>query len=215
MALKAGRVGVNPAQVDELGNIPIPAAYELPKATASVLGGVKVGDRLAITSGGVLSADAQLPETALADAGKVLTVNAEGDGYELATASGGGGDLTLELVWSSENGSNTISGEGVFVNHGLYLFILDIPGISHKSTAIVARYDANNYARFNGCAIRYQTDVDFYAYKAQFGSSSDLTCTFDKPRKVTIKSSDASITTVAESSNTKCYAVYHIIEGGN
>lgn len=60
MALKAGRVGVAPDQVDPYGNLKGGEHYVLPVASANTLGGVKIGNGLSITDG-VLSADAPDP----------------------------------------------------------------------------------------------------------------------------------------------------------
>lgn len=59
MALQAGRVGVRDDQVDSYGRLKT-EEYSLPTATASRLGGVKVGTGLSVTSGGVLSASVDL-----------------------------------------------------------------------------------------------------------------------------------------------------------
>ena len=91
MALKAGRVGVAPDQVDPYGNLKEGEHYVLPVASANTLGGVKIGNGLSIADG-VLSSDAPTP-------------------YELPTASadtlGGikvGAGLTItDGVLSSDN----------------------------------------------------------------------------------------------------------------
>lgn len=56
MALKAGRVGVLPSEVDTNGKIKGGGSspYVLPVASSSTLGGIKVGDGLKIDSSGVL-----------------------------------------------------------------------------------------------------------------------------------------------------------------
>lgn len=59
MALKAGRVGVAPDQVDSYGKIDA-GGYTLPVASANTLGGVKVGTGLSIADG-VLSSDNPTP----------------------------------------------------------------------------------------------------------------------------------------------------------
>ena len=115
MALPAGRRGVRPDQVKPDGtlNITEPIPYELPVASADTLGGVKVGSGLSIADGvlsstlptasadtlggvkvgsglsiadGVLSSD--VPEPSVAEAGKVLGVDAQGD-FEYTEVSGG------------------------------------------------------------------------------------------------------------------------------
>lgn len=62
MALKAGRVGVTPDQVDPYGKIigGGGGGYVLPTASADTLGGVKVGTGLSIENG-VLSSDNPTP----------------------------------------------------------------------------------------------------------------------------------------------------------
>lgn len=76
-------------------------SYVLPKATATRLGGIKVGDGLTIDSGGVLSAEGgaayELPPATASELGGVkvgsgLNVAADGtlsNGYELPTAAAG------------------------------------------------------------------------------------------------------------------------------
>lgn len=122
MALKAGRVGVNPAQVDELGNIPMPEAYELPKATADKLGGIKVGSGLSVTSGGVLSAVDQLPAIGESDAGKVVAVNAAHTGYELVSGSSGG----WRTVYEDNTGAQQVDINEDLPYDGLYRILLPI-----------------------------------------------------------------------------------------
>lgn len=94
MALKAGRVGVAPDQVDPYGNLKEGEHYVLPVASANTLGGVKIGNGLSIADG-VLSADSPTPyelPTASADTlggikvGSGLSVN---DGV-LSVAGGSG-----------------------------------------------------------------------------------------------------------------------------
>jgi len=76
-------------------------AYTLPIASTTALGGVKVGNNLAITSGGVLSATASATDLdSLTDvtltsptSGQVLSYN--GTAWVNAAASGGGGSTTL------------------------------------------------------------------------------------------------------------------------
>ena len=60
--------------------------YELPTASSDTKGGVKIGNGLTMT-GDVLSADAQLPNYSVSEAGKVLVVNNEGS-LDWATVSG-------------------------------------------------------------------------------------------------------------------------------
>lgn len=82
MAIKAGRVGVSPGDVDSVGNIIHPA---LTPATATKLGGVKIGAGLSITSGstgGKLSVTIAVPAFTADDAGKILGVNSEGTALE-------------------------------------------------------------------------------------------------------------------------------------
>lgn len=88
MALKAGRHGVSRRDIDtRTGRL---KEYELPTATSSRLGGVKVGSGLNVTASGVLSAPAEVPAYAAADAGKVLTVNEDGDLIWQEKGAGGG-----------------------------------------------------------------------------------------------------------------------------
>lgn len=215
MALKAGRVGVNPAQVDELGNIPIPDAYELPKATASKLGGIKVGDRLTVTTGGVLSADAQLPETALADAGKVLTVNEAGTGYELATVAGGSSDIVYTKIWENDNGASTVPATVGFESGSMYAFVVNAPNWGGKYHILHGKFDTGNVIIFSDTPSRVDTsNLELYFYKATCGGSSDKKVTFDKPYTVKIAKSDSTVSNTQAASATTCYAVYLVTIGG-
>lgn len=65
-------------------------SYTLPTASGETKGGVKIGSRLTM-NGEVLSADAQVPTHTSAEAGKVLTVDENGD-LEWDTKGSGGGD---------------------------------------------------------------------------------------------------------------------------
>lgn len=62
-------------------------SYTLPTASGSTKGGVKIGSGLKMT-GEMLSVD-QLPAFTSEDAGKVLTINADGE-LTWSTVSGGG-----------------------------------------------------------------------------------------------------------------------------
>lgn len=112
MAIRAGRHGVNVKDIDSrTGRIKFPA-YELPVASASKLGGVKVGDNMAITSGGVLTAKAQVPAHTASEAGKVLTVTDEG-GLEWQEKGGTGGlavgDIMPYVLYTGRQ-TNNVSG---------------------------------------------------------------------------------------------------------
>jgi len=77
--------------------------YELPVASDTVLGGVKVGTGLSIDGGGVLSADAANPMTA---AGDIIIGGTSGAGIRLAAGTDG---QVLKLVggsplWQNESG---------------------------------------------------------------------------------------------------------------
>jgi hypothetical protein len=89
------------------------STYTLPTATASVLGGIKVGSGLAIASG-VLSATAQTPSDATTTTKGIVQVT-EGNG--LAISSGVLSKGTLQSYASGSGGisisGNTISGAGV------------------------------------------------------------------------------------------------------
>jgi hypothetical protein len=94
MALRAGRVGVDPSQVDSRGKIKEGGAspYVLPTASGSTKGGVKIGSGLTMT-GETLSADAQVPAYAAAQSGKYLSVDANGDLVWSDGPGGGGAEI--------------------------------------------------------------------------------------------------------------------------
>lgn len=62
--------------------------YTLPTASAETKGGVKIGSGLTM-EGETLSADAQLPAYTIAESGKVLGVDAEGNLAWVTVSSGG------------------------------------------------------------------------------------------------------------------------------
>lgn len=96
-------------------------AYVLPNATASVLGGIKVGTRLSIDGNGVLSADVQTstPEgTAIkstGEAGGTKFLREDGDGTCSWQTPGGGGTVTsvaaLTLGTTGTDLSSTVANE--------------------------------------------------------------------------------------------------------
>ena len=71
-------------KIEDLGG-----TYTLPTASSETKGGVKIGSGLTMT-GEVLSTDAQLPSYSIAEAGKVLGVDENGD-LAWVTVQGGGG----------------------------------------------------------------------------------------------------------------------------
>lgn len=103
-------------------------SYVLPKATATRLGGIKVGDGLSIDSGGVLSADGgtayELPPATASELGGVkvgsgLNVAADGtlsNGYELPTAAAGtlGGVKVGNGLSIDGNGVLSATGGGAY-----------------------------------------------------------------------------------------------------
>ena len=96
-------------------------SYTLPTASANTKGGVKIGSRLTMT-GEVLSADAQVPAYTSAEAGKVLTVDENGD-LEWDTKGSGGGDAFVSYDFTKAGNRNmysiTYSSEGAtFSNDG-------------------------------------------------------------------------------------------------
>lgn len=106
MALQAGRVGVDPSQVDKRGKVigGGGGSYTLPTASAQTKGGIKIGNNLTM-SGEVLSADSQLPAHAAAQSGKYLKVDSNGD-LVWADKPGGGGVESGTAVPTSQVGSD-------------------------------------------------------------------------------------------------------------
>lgn len=88
-------------KIEDLGG-----SYTLPTASADTKGGVKIGSGLTMT-GEVLSTD--LPEYSVAEAGKVLAVNDEGN-LVWATVQGGSGFARGRVI---VNGTVNVSGEEV------------------------------------------------------------------------------------------------------
>lgn len=90
--------------------------YELPTASASTKGGVKIGSGLTM-DGESLNADEQLPEYSSSESGKVLGVDADGD-LEWATPGGGS-----EIYYKDYDYSNvTFSQPTAIGESGLNLF---------------------------------------------------------------------------------------------
>ena len=122
MALKAGRVGVAPDQVDSYGKIE-GAGYTLPVASADTLGGVKVGSGLTMTDG-VLSSDNPTPYTLPAASADTLGGVKVGSGLTMTdgvlSASGGGGTTlkTKEVTKATDWG--TATGSGLYYNTWTY-----------------------------------------------------------------------------------------------
>lgn len=126
MALKAGRVGVAPDQVDPYGNLKGGEHYVLPVASASTLGGVKIGNGLSIADG-VLSADSPAPyelPTASADilggikVGSGLSIN---DGV-LSVAGGSGLAISAinNISFNFSYGSGADPGPWLFLTGGVW-----------------------------------------------------------------------------------------------
>lgn len=106
MALKSGRYGANMKSVDwKTGKIK-DTSYELPIASDSQLGGVKVGSRLSIDDNGVLSADEQsytLPKASDSQLGGVKVgsgLSIDENGVLSASGGGGGSGIYTERILS-------------------------------------------------------------------------------------------------------------------
>ena len=80
----------------------------IPPATASKLGGVKIGSGLSVTSEGTLSNPSELPAHTSATAGKVLTVGNDGS-LEWDEKGAGGGETFLSYDFT-KYGNVTING---------------------------------------------------------------------------------------------------------
>lgn len=118
MAIKAGRVGVNPADVDKQGHVTGGQSYELPPATSSKLGGVKVSDGLSVEEDGSLSVSVPVAAVSLADAGKVLAVKSDGSGTEWIEPSTGGG-----VVYVHNVKTETPTPEGYLITTGVGYYV--------------------------------------------------------------------------------------------
>lgn len=79
---KNGALSTIGAEIEGAGS------YTLPTASAETKGGVKIGEGLSMT-GEVLSADAQLPAYTIAESGKVLGVDSEGNLAWVTVSAGG------------------------------------------------------------------------------------------------------------------------------
>lgn len=82
------KIGSGLAMEGEVLNNSNPTPYTLPTASSETKGGVKIGSGLTITEG-VLSADAQLPAYTIAESGKVLGVDSEGNLAWVTVSAGG------------------------------------------------------------------------------------------------------------------------------
>lgn len=98
---------------------------DIPPATASKLGGVKVGSGLSVTSDGTLSGKNELPAYTVETAGKVLTVGDDGSLEWDEKGTGGGnaflsydftkvGNFTINGVVMSANGAEFNSASDYF-----------------------------------------------------------------------------------------------------
>lgn len=153
MALKAGRVGVAPDQVDPYGKIDA-GGYTLPTASANTLGGVKVGTGLSI-AGGVLSSDNPTPYVLPIAAAAVL------GGIKI----GSGLSIDADGVVSAEGGGITPQYLG-----GGHTFDLPIPSIDVNKFALwIGIADSSNaqkpltfvhYLRLSDAACVGSTNTD-------------------------------------------------------
>ena len=86
--------------------------YTLPAATASALGGIKVGSGLSVTVEGVLSADGITPAAAQADSAATTIAGLKEDFNALLSALRTAGLLAAQSEASSGGGSDSGSGNG-------------------------------------------------------------------------------------------------------
>lgn len=124
----------------------VSSSYILPIATASVLGGIKVGDRLSIDANGVLSADSQTPD---------LSAYWKNDGTSTATAN-----------WNIGNNNFTASG-GFFSS----LYAQDSLEIGDFTSPSFFKLESNNYGTiFQASSIQSPTvGGDFYVLVDDYG----------------------------------------------
>lgn len=179
MALKAGRVGVAPDQVDPYGKISGGGGggYVLPTASADTLGGVKVGNGLTMTDG-VLSSDNPTPytlPTASADTlggvkvGSGLTVE---DGV-LSASGGSSPHLYMHIITTNQYGCKWLtffSADSTPITTAVALrTAMTNAGYTHSNSAYatgVGRSSASPDTVYNHYAV-YNDYTQAFIYDAQ------------------------------------------------
>ena len=184
---QAGRYGVSPLDVDPATGRIKKSEYELPKASSSTLGGVKVGARLSIASDGKLSADRQVPQTNAGEICQVLTV-VEGD-IEWRTPAGGGAKYTT--LWTRTNESNASGDQNIAIEdmNSYDYYLIKVPMADRNFG-----YPLYQYITIAVADLATSISGNYVMYHAMFnegGTNKYYTCQF-----VIIKQNDGTGVTI-------------------